>query len=67
MWTKYLPVDLKLFQANNVQHLNHVSCDLISHTTILLLEFGFPFCQQQKDAVFSSYCSSDTLELHPGL
>ena len=60
MWTNYLPVDLKPFQGKHVQQLNHVSYDLISHKKILLLEFGFPFCKQQKDAVLPGYCSSDT-------
>ena len=67
MWTNYLPVDLKPFQGMHIQYLNHVLCDLISRKNILLLQFGFPFCKQQKDAVLSGYCSSDTPELRPGL
>ena len=65
MWTKYLPVDLKPFKGKPVQHLNHVSFNLISRIKILLPEFGFPFCKQQKDTVLPSCCSSDAPELHP--
>ena len=67
MWTNYFSIDLKLFQQKHAQHLNHVSCDLISHKKILLLESGCSFCKQKKDAVLPGYCSSDTPELHPGL
>ena len=57
----------KTFPKKHAQHLNQVSCDLISHKKILLLVFGFPFCKQQKGAVLPGYFSSDTLELYPGL
>ena len=67
MWTNYLPGDLKPFQGKHRQHLNHVSCDLISGKKILLLEFGFSFCKQQMDGVLPGYDSIDTPELCPGL
>ena len=67
MWTNYLPVDIKPFQRNHAKHLNHISRDLISYKKILLLEFGFPLCKQQKDVMLPGHCSSNTPKLHPGL
>ena len=47
----YLPVDLKPFQGMDVQHLNHVLCELISHKKILVKIWFFLLQTTKRSSV----------------